>query len=101
MSSGSVRATSTTCSPNTIVYAEVESESGFRINPSRPHIAAAMLTRTTPGIVSRRRGIGLSLAIRLVVTQRSVTPPALGHLRVARPCAGRADRNEFHSVGTG
>jgi len=57
MSNGSVRATSTTCSPNTIVYAEVDEESGFRINPSRPHIAAATLTRTTPGTLSRRRRI--------------------------------------------
>jgi hypothetical protein len=40
------------------VYAEVESESGLRIRPSRPHIAAARLTSTTPGTRSRLLTIG-------------------------------------------
>src|SRR5437660_6922991 len=46
--------TSTTCSPKTIVAGLVECESGLRIRPSSPHIAAAMLTRTTPGMLLRR-----------------------------------------------
>ena len=53
-SSGRVRATSTTCSPKTIVAGLVECESGLRISPSSPHIAAAMLTSTTPGMLLRR-----------------------------------------------
>ena len=46
---GSVTSTSTTCSPKTIVAAEVEWASGRRKKASVPHIAAATLISSTPG----------------------------------------------------
>src|SRR5437762_727398 len=52
--SGSVSATSTTCSPNTIVVGVVECESGLRISPSSPHMTAATAMSTTPGTRARR-----------------------------------------------
>src|SRR5437867_6251950 len=93
-SSGSVSATSTTCSPKTIVEAEVESESGFRISPSRPHIAAARLTRTTPGSLSRPRSIAMSLAACFFVPEQVVEALATADQ------AGGAVRHE-HRGGPG
>src|SRR3954468_17656300 len=68
--SGSVSKTSTTCSPKTIVVADVVSERGLRISPSRPHIVAAMLISTTPGSLLTRSGIELSLAERVLETEQ-------------------------------
>src|SRR5205085_10362531 len=52
---GSVSATRITCSPKTIVVAEVEKDIVLRMIGSEPHIAAATATRTTPGMAASFR----------------------------------------------
>ena len=51
-----------TCSPKTIVVAEVVPLIVLRMIGSVPHIAAATAIRTTPGIAMRRRLIPSSVA---------------------------------------
>ncbi len=61
---GSVQRTRITCSPNTIVVADVENDIVFRMIGSVPHIAAATATNATPGIAASFRRIWLSLPRR-------------------------------------
>src|SRR6185437_6437541 len=72
---------------------------GLRISPSRPHIAAARLTSTIPGTLSRRPAIGVSLASPRSLT--SVAPPALLDLRVPRAGVWRTDRDQLDAFGAG
>src|ERR1051326_3941793 len=94
-------ATSTTCSPKTIVYGEVASESGFRIRPSSPHIVAAMLTRTTPGILSSR-----DMAMRVTEPAYAPAPMVRGPallslvaLALAAGCGGAVQRPRSQAAG--
>src|SRR3954447_20030838 len=70
--SGSVISTRITCSPNTIVAADVDSASGLRKSASVPHIAAAAAISATPGIVARPRATPASGAIDLRLERQHV-----------------------------
>ena len=54
-------ATSITCSPKTIVVAEVDCASGRRNSASVPHNVAASAMSTIPGMVAIRRDIPASV----------------------------------------
>ena len=61
---GSVQSTRITCSPNTIVVADVENDIVLRMIGSVPHIAAATATKATPGIATSFRRIDSRLTVR-------------------------------------